>query len=110
VANSDSFRQIVVFPEIYVLFKILLCSLCELPKESKTVNGVLPLGPKMANSEVGPLGRGFGKARLVNGCRTFLFFWCLQSGYSATLLRVNRCRSPSIWQQMATNYIRDYQL
>jgi len=78
VPNSDSFRQIVVFPEIYVLFKILLCSLCELPKESKTVNGVLQLGPKWPIARLGLLGGGLAKPDYCKRLSDFfLFFWCL---------------------------------
>jgi len=53
------------------------------------------VGAQMANSHVGPLG-----AKPLPVKDFFWVFWCLQSAYSATLLRVNRCRSPSIWQQM----------
>jgi len=70
VANSDSFRQIVVFPEIYVFFRILLCSVCELPKESKAVNGVLPLGPKWP---IATLGEGFFLGFLVSPVRLFCY-------------------------------------
>jgi len=38
-------------------------------------------------------GRSPGRSAIFPVC------WRLQAAYSASLLRVNRCRSPSIWQQ-----------
>ena len=70
--------------------------MCESPKKSKGVNGVLPYEAQRANTGGCAVREGVrGGARLL---KDFSVLWGLQVAFSATLLRVNSCWSPSICQ------------
>ena len=77
---------------------------------SKGVNGVLPSEACRADSRGEVLGEGAAPPQQQEGLGSgsgaepqslsdFPVLWGLQTVHSATLLRENSCRSPSIWQQ-----------